>query len=93
MYRATAHVRSERGLHARPSAAVVKEAGKYVSEIHITNPENGIVANAKVVLQVMALCAPQKTALYVEANGSDAEEAAKNVARVIDEFYIQDEEV
>lgn len=93
MVRETAHVRSERGLHARPSAEVVKAAGKYKSEIFISNPEKDITANAKFILEVMMLIAEYKTELIINAKGPDASEAAKAVATVINEFYISEEEV
>lgn len=92
MYKISAYVRNEYGLHARPSAAVVREAGKYASEIQITNSKSGIVADAKAILELMLLVAPQGTELIIEAEGPDAEKAAKSVAKVINEFYISEEE-
>ena len=92
MFRVISHVRSERGLHARPSAAVVKEAIKYEALIQIVYPKKDLTVNAKSILQVMLLAALQGEELLVEAIGSDAEEAAKNVAKIIDEFYIRGEE-
>ena len=92
MYRVIAHVRSERGLHARPSAAVAKEAAKYDCLIKITNPLRGIVVNAKSVLEVMTLIAEQNNELFVDAEGFNSLAAANNVAKVINEFYIKEEE-
>lgn len=92
MIRETAYVRSERGLHARPSAEVVKAASKYRSEIHIFSPGKGITANARAVLEIMMLAAEHQTKLIVEAKGPDALQAAKAIASIINSFYIPEEE-
>lgn len=93
MVKEIAHVRSERGLHARPSAEVVKAASKYRSKVSVSNPKKGITANAKAILEVMMLIAEHKTKLIVEAEGPDARKAAKAVATVINEFYVPEEEI
>jgi phosphotransferase system HPr (HPr) family protein len=93
MVRKITHVRSERGLHARPSAEVVKTAGRYQSKIYISNPQKGVTANARFILEVMMLIAEHKTELIIEADGPDAHQAAGAVAAVINEFCVPEEEV
>ena len=92
MYCIKAYVRSERGLHARPSAEVVKTLKSYKAEVYITNPQNGVKSNARAVLELMMLLALHKDELIIEACGIDEKSAATAVAKIVNEFYIAEEE-
>lgn len=92
MYETKAYVRSPRGLHARPSAAVTREAQKYASDIVFLLEKADKTANAKSVLQVLTLAALKGDCIRITAEGVDEVEAGKNVAKIINEFHIPEEE-
>ncbi len=76
-------VKNPDGIHARPSAIIVKEANKYESEITITKVEDGEEANAKSIMDLMQLAAFTGDELIVEAEGSDAMEAVEAIVELI----------
>lgn len=92
MFEIEAYVKNKRGLHARPSAQVAKTALNYKSDIFITNIKNNITANAKIILQIMLLEALHNTKLIIKATGTDERKAAQAIAKLINEFYIEDED-
>jgi phosphocarrier protein HPr len=61
------------GLHARPASLFVQTAKKYTSTITITCGERS--ANAKSILNVLALGANKGAQIHIEAEGDDASEA------------------
>jgi phosphocarrier protein HPr len=61
------------GLHARPSAALVRLAARYECTIAISNGDKTV--NGKSIMGVMTLAANQGTVLTIEAVGTDATEA------------------
>ena len=61
------------GLHARPSAELVRLAARYECNITISNGEKTV--NAKSIMSVMTLAASQGRILTLEAMGIDAEDA------------------
>ena len=83
MYTLNVTVTNKYGIHARPSAAIVKEATKHESNIIIRHLKDNITANAKSILELLLLCASCDTDLTVEATGIDEVEAATKVVEVI----------
>ena len=81
--RCTVVVVNPGGVHARPSAAIYKTANQYRAHITIENAAEDIVAEAKALMEVMSLVAPQGTELVITAEGDDAAEA---VAALVDLF-------
>lgn len=75
--RLTLQLKLPHGLHARPAARISKEAQRYRSRIRII-AENG-EADAKSILDVLALAIPQDCLCTVEAQGPDAREAVAAV--------------
>jgi len=61
------------GLHARPSAKVSQLASRFKAEVWLARGSRRI--NAKSIMGVMMLAAPQGTSLRVSAQGPDEEEA------------------
>jgi phosphocarrier protein HPr len=68
-------------LHARPAGVLVRAAAEYVSAITLRAGERE--ADAKSILQVMALGATGGSELAVEATGEDASAALDAIARVL----------
>ena len=66
-------------LHARPAGLFVREAARFGAAVTVS--ANGRSANAKSIIEVLALGAKGGTDLELEASGDDAAEA---VAGLID---------
>lgn len=67
-------VENENGLHARPSASLVKKASEFQSHIQMIN-EEGEIVDGKSIMGVLCLCAGQGKKIQVVAEGEDATEA------------------
>jgi phosphocarrier protein HPr len=65
-------------LHARPAGLFVREAARFASSIVVT--ANGRQANAKSILEVLALGAEAGTELEISASGDDAAAAVESLA-------------
>jgi phosphotransferase system HPr (HPr) family protein len=70
-------VENRLGLHARPVAKIATMAQRYDAEI--TLEKDGLVANARDLLDVLALDCPQGTRLVLRATGPQAREAASQI--------------
>ena len=64
-------------LHARPAGAFVREAARVAAEIRVE--ANGRSANAKSILDILALGATGGTELVISASGPDAAEALERL--------------
>jgi phosphotransferase system HPr (HPr) family protein len=69
MIRQQITVDNKLGLHARPSALLVKAATKYRSEFFIE--KDGMKVNGKSIMGVMMLAAELNSHLILEADGVD----------------------
>lgn len=58
------------GLHARPSTLIAGVAGNYEAEVEIVR--DGMVVNAKSVLELLMLAAEHGTQLTIRARGNGA---------------------
>lgn len=83
-------IKNSAGLHARPSAALVKLASKYKSDFFIHM--YGYRVNGKSILGVMTLAAEEGAELELELDGPDEKEALKAITELVDEkFGMKDE--
>jgi len=73
-------VPNPQGFHVRPAQMVTATAGQFGSEITIRLGD-GEPVNAKHMMQVLMLAAPQGSRLRIRASGADAAEA---VAALVD---------
>lgn len=78
----------------RPCGALAQAASRFQSKVTVSRP--GREVNAKSILDLMLLNAPQGTELTVEIEGPDAKEALEAVLVVLDrvargEFEEKDE--
>ena len=69
------------GIHARPAAEIVKTAGKFKSSITIVRDD--LEVNAKSIMGVMMLAAPQGAKIVVETDGPDEDLAMQAVTQLI----------
>jgi phosphocarrier protein HPr len=68
-------------LHARPAGTFVRDAARFGAEIIVA--ANGKNANAKSILEVLALGAEGGTELTLSASGDDAAEAVGHLAALV----------
>ncbi|MEX0719730.1 MAG: HPr family phosphocarrier protein [Balneolaceae bacterium] len=83
-------IQNSSGLHARPSAAMVKLAGKFKSDFFIHS--YGYRVNGKSILGVMTLAAEEGAELELEWDGPDESEAMTAIADLIDNKFGMDDE-
>ncbi|WP_020403625.1 HPr family phosphocarrier protein [Gracilimonas tropica] len=83
-------IKNSAGLHARPSAQLVKLAGKFKSDFFIHS--YGYRVNGKSILGVMTLAAEHGAELELEVDGPDEEEAMKAIVELIDNKFGMEEE-
>ncbi|MBO6536437.1 MAG: HPr family phosphocarrier protein [Balneolaceae bacterium] len=90
MIKKTVTIKNSTGLHARPSAALVKLAGSFKSDFYIHM--YGYRVNGKSILGVMTLAAEQGAELLFEVSGPDEEEAMEAIVDLVDNnFGMSDE--
>jgi phosphocarrier protein HPr len=77
MIEKTITVQNKLGLHARPAAMVVSQAGKFRSEI--TLAKDDLQVNAKSIMGVMMLAAEMGSRIVITAQGEDEEEAVQAI--------------
>lgn len=68
-------------LHARPAGLFVREAARFGADVTVS--ANGKSANAKSILEVLALGATGGTELAIEASGDDAAEALAGLVELV----------
>lgn len=83
-------IKNSAGLHARPSAQLVKLASKFKSDFFIHS--YGYRVNGKSILGVMTLAAEHGAELELEVDGADEEEALSAIEQLIDDKFGLDEE-
>lgn len=74
-------IQDELGIHARPAGLLVKEAGKFQSEIKIKKGEK--VADAKRIFSVMGLAVKKNEQITVTAEGKDEVEAIATLEKFL----------
>src|SRR5258708_4286683 len=72
------------GFHARPASHLAAVAGKFVSDIALTNLRNGRVADLKSVLSLIAANISFKDQCRVCVNGADEQAACKAIQQFIE---------
>ena len=70
-------VQNKMGLHARPSAMIVKEASKFKSRLVLKTQDDK--ANCKSIMEVLLLAAENGTPMKLIAEGEDENEAANGI--------------
>ncbi len=81
----TLTIKNKVGLHARPAALFVREAARFKSAITVQNGEKQ--ANAKSILNIIALEANPGSVITVRAEGEDAEAALHALSTLNDTNY------
>ena len=77
-------VTSAVGLHARPAAVFVGEAGRFASKIRVRNvTRNSPWVDAKSILSVLTLGVEQHHEIEIQADGPDEAPAAAELQKLI----------
>jgi phosphocarrier protein HPr len=79
---------NKKGLHARASAKVVEAAARFRSVITVS--KDGQSVDARSVMGLMMLGAPQGTTVEIAAEGPDAEEALVALKALIEVKFGED---
>lgn len=77
------------GLHARACAKLVKAAAHYESRVELLQGEES--ADAKSIMSLMMLAAPQGSQLILKTEGADAQAAAAEIMQLINERFGEEE--
>jgi phosphocarrier protein HPr len=75
-------IRNEEGLHMRPAMLFVDMAGRYQSEIRVSNGPTTV--DAKSIMQMTMLAATCGTTLKIQAKGADAQQAAEALRDLVE---------
>ncbi len=72
---------NEFGLHARPAGRIASAAQQFESQVKIIL--NGKEVDAKSILDILSLAAPQGSDLRIFAQGTDAQHAVEHLKALI----------
>lgn len=75
------------GLHARAAAQLVRIAGAFKSRILLKRLDNAVVADAKSILNVLTLAAPNGAKLDLQVDGEDETEAIEAIAGLFERGF------
>lgn len=76
-------IQNKSGLHARPAAQFVAEAGKFVSQISVKTKTDK-EANAKSIMGILSLGICKDTVLEIHAEGEDSNQAVERLKAFIE---------
>lgn len=78
-------VSNKAGVHARPSALIVKTASQFDSEVFLTC--EGTEVNAKSIMSVMMLAAAMGSVVRIRTEGVDEDKAMEAIAALFDNKF------
>jgi phosphocarrier protein HPr len=79
------------GLHARPSVKFTKLAKTFAAKTEISSAEAGPWIDAKSIVKVMAMKAPEGTVLHIRASGPDADAAVATLRALVERNFDEGE--
>lgn len=77
------------GLHARAASLLVNTAMKFTSSIYLVKDSEEV--NAKSILGILTLSASKGSELIIKAEGEDEEEAIKEIEKLIENKFYEEE--
>ena len=83
MYSKQITIQNKSGLHARPAADFVSQAGKFESRIGIQRVGEESKADGKSIIMLLALGLAQGEEVIPPADGEDEKEAVETLAQVL----------
>ena len=82
----TVKIQNVRGLHARATAAFVKQADTFAGDIYVTNSE-GLRVSGKSIMGLLMLGAPMGSSLILEAEGDGADQAMAQLVDLVNNKF------
>ena len=84
----TVTVTNKAGIHARPSALIVKTASQYDSDVFLSC--EGTEVNAKSIMSVMMLAAAQGSEVLIRTEGADETEVMKAIIDLFEKKFFEE---
>ena len=84
----TVEIKNTLGIHARPAALFVKEAGRYKSDISVF--KNSQEVNGKSIMGVMMLAVECGSKIKIRARGPDSEQAVEALVKLVKAKFEED---
>ena len=84
---ASAPLRHEAGLHARPAVKLTKLAKKFASKVSLATSADGPWIDAKSIVKVMAAKTPRDSLLVFHADGPDAQAAVDALVSLVERDF------
>ena len=84
----TVTVTNKAGIHARPSALIVKTASQYDSDVFLSC--EGTEVNAKSIMSVMMLAAAQGSEVLIRTEGADETEVMKAIIDIFEKKFFEE---
>tara|TARA_Y100001938_G_scaffold145064_1_gene220960 strand:- start:514 stop:807 length:294 start_codon:yes stop_codon:yes gene_type:complete len=81
-------IKNLKGLHARPSAKLVKAANKFDADIYVIKGDQ--VVDGKSIMSIMQLAAAKGEEITIKAVGPDAEEAVKSISYLVKSKFFEE---
>lgn len=81
----TLKVKNQLGLHARPATEVVRLLQQFKSEVLFTYRKETV--NARSIMNLLMLAAPENSQIIVTADGVDAQEAVQALVDLFDSCF------
>lgn len=81
-------VKNKLGIHARPAALLVKNAGQFESKIEIRRDD--LIVDGKSIMGVMMLAAEQGAILLFSIDGEDEEKAMDAITKLFEENFYEE---
>ena len=75
------------GLHARPSVKFTKLAKTFKSAVEVSADNTASWINAKSIVKVMGMKAPEGTRLHIRADGVDAQQAVSALRDLVEQNF------
>lgn len=79
------------GLHARPAMTFAESAGRFASVIRVRRSDSDDSVDGKSIMQLLMLAGTKGTELVITAEGADATDALKELVRLVNAGFDDDE--
>jgi len=85
LYTKEVKIANKYGLHARPSAQLVKTASFFKADIFLE--KDGLKVNGKSIMGVMMLAAEYNSTVIISAEGPDEEDAVETIFMLLESEF------
>lgn len=88
MFEKDVTVENKAGLHARPAALIAETAQRFTAEVSLVR--DGMVVNAKSIIDVLLLAAEKGSKIKISACGADEESATNAIYALFERKFNED---